>query len=38
MPETAIYENSQSSLPKYEIRFAKNLLIAPPAGDAMPPQ
>lgn len=38
MPETTINEDGQSCFPKYEIRFAEDVLISPPSIDAMPPQ
>jgi hypothetical protein len=38
MPKTAVNENDQSSFPKDEIRFAKNLLIAAPTGEEMTPE
>jgi hypothetical protein len=38
MPETTIREDSQSCLPKYEIRFAEYRLMPSPAFDTMPAQ
>ena len=35
VPETAVHKNRQPVSPKKKIRFAENLLIPPPAGDAV---
>ena len=38
VPETAVHENRQPLGAKGEIRFAKQVPMTPPAGDAMPPE
>jgi len=35
MPETAVHKNGEPCFSKEEIRFAENLLMPPPASDAM---
>jgi len=36
MPETTIHKNCEPRLLENEIRLASQLLMPPPAGDAMP--
>ena len=38
VPQTAVHEHREFEFLENEIGFAKHRLIAPPAGDAMPPQ
>lgn len=38
MPETAVNEKCEPHLSEYEVRFAEDFLIPPPAGDAIAPQ
>jgi hypothetical protein len=38
MPETPVNKDSQPRFGEYEIRFSKQLLLSPPAGDAISPE